>query len=265
MIFFAILAHEQEEVLAAQIDNVRRYNPNSRVVIYNGGNDPDFAKNLGVPVCPYSRPMVYGNLPGYLLDVMRWMEETGEEYEFLVNLDSDVLFIKSGFESFVCESMQGYDGMGYHFQIQNTPYDFPEYIPGYWMWREWDRWKPFFKTDYFARYFNPGQVYRREMVRRIVTNVDFPVLEQLLSTTEVFAIEEMLFATLAMIYGGKCRDYLWSFEKDFDFVRFRPFVAADEIRLAKVQSEFFWAHPVKGELLVEMNEWLRRTDEESLK
>ena len=113
-ICFTILAHNKEEILRVQLENVRRYNPNAFVVVYNGGPNEQFGLNLGVPISPYSQPLRYGNLTRYFYDTMRWLEELHIEYDYSVNLDNDVLFIKEGFELFIEESMQGYDCMGPH-------------------------------------------------------------------------------------------------------------------------------------------------------
>ena len=40
MICFAVLAHDKPEVLESQIRNIRMYNPDSRIVLYNGGREP---------------------------------------------------------------------------------------------------------------------------------------------------------------------------------------------------------------------------------
>jgi hypothetical protein len=50
----------------------------------------------------------------------------------------------------------------------------------------WDRGQPFFQTDNFVRYFNPVQVYRRSVNKRILAEVDITQLEQLWATTNTF-------------------------------------------------------------------------------
>lgn len=257
MICFAILAHENEGVLEAQIANFRHYNPDSRIVIYNGGKDSEFAKNLNAEICPYSCPLTYGNLTPFLWDVMKWLEESNAEYDYLVNFDHDVLFIKHGFDRFLDEAMKGYDCMGPHLQIQNTPHDYPDFGPGLSMWREWHRWQPFFQTDYFARYFNPGQVYRPDLIRRMLTGIDSNRLEQLLSSSNVFALEEMFFPTLAMIHGANIRNYPWNFEESLEFVRHLGNVTEEQIEKARQLPYYFWIHPIKGESLKQISRWLQ--------
>ncbi|MFJ5762553.1 hypothetical protein ACIQAA_26180 [Neobacillus sp. NPDC093182] len=260
MIYFAILAHENENVLKAQIENFRHYNPECRVVVYNGGTNRYFGKSLNVEICPFSRPLVYGNLVPFLLDVMKWLEETNVEYDYLVNFDHDVLFIKHGFKSFLDKMLNGYDCMGPHFLIQNTPYDYPDFGPGLSMWREWHKWQPFFMTDYFARFFNPGQIYRKEIVKQMITGINMLELEKLWTSSNVFALEEMFFPTLAMIRGAKIRDYPWDFKESLEFVRHLGNITEEQIRKAKETPFYYWIHPIKGKKLNEISQWLLDID-----
>jgi hypothetical protein len=260
MICFTILAHENEEALAAQIENIRKFNPNCHITVYNGGSNSRFAQTLNVEICPYSRPVAYGNLTHYLLDVMKWLEECGMEYDYLVNLDHDVLFIKEGFGQFVEESMRGYDCMGVHFLVQNTPHDYPEFGPGLQMWREWHRWQPFFQTEYFLRFFNPGQIYRPQIIKRMLAAIDMEQLENLLSSNQVFALEEMFFPTLAVKCGAKIRGYPWDYEESLEFVRHQGNITAIQVHNAWKKQNYFWIHPVKGHHLKHLSEWIIGTD-----
>ena len=168
MICFALLAHTNEEVLANQVANVQKYNPGCKIVLYNGGTDPEFGKTVSVPICPYSRPLQKGKLGHFLLGIMRWLEESGDEYDYLVNLDSDILFIRPGYEEALDREMSGSDCMGINMGLQRSPEEVMHWYPGQTMWNEWDRWQPFFQTDYFCGCLNVMQVYRRDTVHRMM-------------------------------------------------------------------------------------------------
>ena len=260
-ICFTILAHDKEEILRVQLENVRRYNPNAFVVVYNGGPNEQFGLNLGVPICPYSQPLRYGNLTRYFYDTMRWLEELHIEYDYLVNLDNDVLFIKEGFESFIEESMQEYDCMGPHMQIQHSPFDYPKFVPGLTMWREWDQWQPLFKTNHFARYFNPGQVYNRHIIKKMLSFESFDQVENLWLNSRVAALEEMFWITFALYHGGKCREYPWDYSESLQFVRHKPQITEQEVTLAMQEPNYFWIHPIKGDNLIKMESFLKQLSE----
>jgi glycosyltransferase involved in cell wall biosynthesis len=259
-ICFAILAHENEGILRVQIENVRRFNPNSFIVVYNGGPNKKFAQNLDIPVCPYSQPLRYGNLTRYFYDTMRWLEELNVEYDFFINLDNDVLFIKEGFEEFIEEAMQGYDCMGPHMHIQHSRFDYPRFIPGLTMWREWDKWQPFFKTNFFARYFNPGQVYSRKIIRKMLSFESFDLVENLWRNSNVAALEEMFWITFSICNGGKCREYPWDFTESLQFVRHKPEITKEEVTLAIQKPHYYWIHPIKGNNLIDMHLFLKKGD-----
>lgn len=260
-ICFAILAHENEQALEVQIENVRRFNPNAFIVVYNGGPNKQFGLNLGVPVCPFSQPLRYGNLTRYLYDTMRWLEELQVEYDFLVNLDNDVLFIKEGFETFIGETLQGYDCMGAHMQIQRSPSHSRSFFPGITMWREWDKWQPVFKIDYFGRYFNPGQIYNHHIIKKMLSFESFDKIEELWKQSKVHALEEMFWVTFALINGGNCRDYPWDFKESLQFVRHKPQITEREITLALQKPNYYWIHPIKGNNLIKMDSIINQLNE----
>lgn len=256
MICFAILAHENEEVLSEQIRNIRYFNPNSKIVLFNGGVNNQFGINQNIPICPYSRPLRWENITPFLFSVMRWLEETKVEYDFLVNLDHDILFIKPGFEQFLIESMDYYDCMGTYIQSHYSPNDNPTWYPGVTMWREWEIWKEFFKTSCFYNYFNPGQVYKHSIIRKMISEIDIDKLENMWLNTNVRSLEEMFYITLAISKGARYREYPWTFEEGTNYVVFRGYIDLNKIKEALTKPNYYWVHPMKGNHLIETNKAL---------
>jgi glycosyltransferase involved in cell wall biosynthesis len=245
LICFAILAHDNEEVLVNQVANIKKFNPGSMVVLYNGGHDSNFGKQANVPVCPASQPLSKGRLGRFFLDIMTWLEETGIHYDFLVNLDSDVMFVQPGFETFLHRVMQGYDCMGINMGVQHSPGEVPHWYPGQTMWEEWDWWQPFFQTDYFCGTLNSMQVYRRHIVARIVSMTDKEELERRMASTRVFALEEILYATLAVRLGANCRPYP---HESTEFVRLGKPLSLDEVKQSVWRPHVFFVHPIARDL-----------------
>lgn len=259
MICFAILAHANEEVLADQIENIKRYNPHSKIVLYNGGTDPEFGKNQSVPICPYSKPLQKGKLGSFMLDVMRWLEETGEPYNYLINLDSDVMFIRQGYEKAIQRLMVDADCMGINMFVQQSPDDLPHWYPGQMMWREWDRWQPFFGTDFFCGCLNVMQVYRRELVSRILNGLDIPRLETLIEQTNVYALEEMLVPTLAVRSGGKHRTYPHTFST---WVRLDRNLEVEDLADAQQNTDVYFVHPIERSVDNAARHWIGSQSED---
>ncbi|WP_274361647.1 hypothetical protein [Paenibacillus thermotolerans] len=245
MICFAILAHDKPEVLQSQIRNIKKYNPNAQIVLYNGGKDKKFADNLGIPVCPYSRPLQYGRLERYLLDTAIWLEETIMDYDYLVSVDSDVLFLRHGYEAFLQEALKEYDLMGVNMVFQSNPSELPHWVPGQMMWKEWELWQPFFGTDGFCGTLNPMQVYTHEVMAKIIADLDhsrMKELEKCLAASSIFALEEMLLPTLAIRAGGRAMPYPLEIAS---FTRCGDNISLTELQVASNKEKVYFVHPVR--------------------
>jgi glycosyltransferase involved in cell wall biosynthesis len=254
MICFAILAHEDENVLRDQITNVRTYNPNSHVVVYNGGTNPEFAKSIDVDICPYSRPLSKGRLGPFLFDVMVWLEEIDLHYDYLVCLDSDVMFVREGYETLLEYALNGYDCMGINMGVQFSREQVPHWYPGQTMWAEWQNWQPFFGTDFFAGCLNCMQVYRKRIVHDMIQKVDREALERLFSSTKVFALEEILSPTLAVRAGARYRAYPHEVAK---YIRIGDDYTKDEVSDSLRDPWAIFVHPVKRSLQNPARTWIR--------
>lgn len=253
MICFALLAHEDEAALLGQIMNIRKYTrDDAKIVLFNGGTNPSFGKeickNLQVMYCPYSRPLAPGKTGRFFYDVMNWLEETKEEYEFLVYTESDVLFLNHGFERLLNELLDGYDCLVYPKYKKCLPSNY--WYPAMTMWKEWHLWKSFFQQDFFSGTFNPMQVYRHAMIQKMLAGIDSVLLEKLFAITQVFALGEILYITLAVHAGAKVRDYP---SQHIEYLRFRPPIFLHEVIVAKENPDILFVHPVKYE---EVREWI---------
>ncbi|MDU0203607.1 MULTISPECIES: hypothetical protein [Paenibacillus] len=247
MICFALLAHENEPALRQQIRNLRKYNPNAFIVLYNGGTDRNFGKEVcqseHILYCPYSRPLRRGRTGRFFYDVMRWLEDTRIPYEYLVYTEYDVMFIHGGFESFLSNHMEDYDCLVEALKTETTPHK-SNWTTALGMWKEWGLWQPFFQSNHFYGTFNPMQVYRHRLVKKMLARVNKPLFEQILAKTDVFALGEILYMTLAMQCGARCQEYPSKIRQCF---RYRPNISLQEIQAASQKSEIMFAHPVKDD------------------
>lgn len=245
MLCFAILAHQNEEALLKQVRNIRKYNGNHvQIVLYNGGTNKDFGKKIcqseGVKYCTYSRPLKPRMTGRFFYDVMRWLEEKKVSYDYLVYTESDVLFVSQGFEKLLDREMKGFDCTGRSVRYETAPRK-SHWKPGRTLWKEWDKWKPFFKSDRFYGTFNPMQVYRHSIIKRMLARIDKRQLEELFKTTKVFALGEILYITLAVLCNGKCKEYPSSSKK---YLRLRNLTLA-EAKDAIRKPQVLFVHPVK--------------------
>lgn len=256
-VMFALLAHKDEHVLAAQIDNIRKFNPEAGIVLYNGGEDSQFGKGMNAAICEYSRHLTWGHLAPFLWDVMKWLDEHQVNYEYLVNLDDDMLFVKPGFEGYLDQTMRGYDCMGWDMQTSRSVRD-ADNMNKQTMWEEWGRWGSLFQTDHFVRYFNPTQVYRRGIVKKMLEAADVSLVDQWLSESQVVALEEFFFVTFAKALGGKCREF--PRDERLNVMRHEHEIEQNEAHAAMHHYMYHMIHPVKGDRLLHLHNQLMAGD-----
>lgn len=253
-----VIAHENEAVLAAQIENIHFFNPEAGILLYNGGHQSDFGNNVNVWSFPHSRPLRAGILVPAMWDIMKWLEELGAGYEYIMNVDHDVLFVKHGFQPFLDEVMADADCMGWRLEnSKEHTFSFPVQKVS----KEWHVWKPIFRTNSFLTYFNPGQVYKRDIVRRMLAHVDHAAVDRAIEVSEAYALEEVFFVTLAMACRGRVREYPEG-SKYNDMVRWGDPITFENVVRHREHPSYYWVHPVKGDKLLEMNAHLLPRSEE---
>lgn len=254
---FAVLAQHDEKVLEAQLDNIRHYNPEAGIVVYNVSKDQELPAQLNALICPYSRPVRSDNLAPFMWDVMKWLHENKLEYEYFIALNSEMLFVKQGFDSFLDKTMKYSDCMGWDMQrVSNQEEADSDSKES--MWKETRKWTSLLGNDGFFRYYFPGQVYRREIVKRMLSAVTRAGAEHKLVESEVSSLEEFFFVTLAASLKGRCREY----PRDRLLNVISP---TDDVDMSKMQQAihhayYYFIHPVRGEQLMEMNRWLMGGD-----
>ena len=207
MILFAVLAHRDRACLEDLIFNLQAYCPACQVVVYNGGTDEALTTGLeryGVLVFPNSHPIVYGRST-YLLEVMQWAYSHGLSFDYLINIDSDMLLIKPGLEDYLNRKMQAAEYWGVGLTI--APIGTVKWSNEKFFVREFDDlWEPLLNSKTIGRVFNPGQVFKRSAVDKLIRFVDArkEALSNLLKRTQAFALDEVLYASLAYHSGCLC-------------------------------------------------------------
>ena len=237
-ICFSILVHNERELVKELINNLRHFCPNSTFVLFNGGDDPSLCKDLGVPVCPSSRKLSYGYTTIYFLETMEWIEKLGVKYEYFINLDSDALFIKDGYEEMIAEQMKDSDYMAVKLRIPDENW----YI-GKQLKKDIERWKELFCIEPFYGVFNVGQVLKRSLVMDLLESNRKKRLKKALLETTSFGSDEFLFVNMAHELGFRMKNY--PYVNDLKINRYRPFFKLGEIINCLNHSEFSGlCHPI---------------------
>ncbi|MCT8140355.1 hypothetical protein H1D32_23235 [Anaerobacillus sp. CMMVII] len=236
-ICFALLVHENRELVEQLIANINYYCPNSHIVLYNGGNKPNLCEELGVQVCPTSKKLKYGNLSSYFFETMEWLDEINLNYDYFINLDSDVLFFRKGYEEFIEEQMKDADYMGVKLRIPDK-----NWTCGKSFKKDIQRWEPFFCTKPFWGVFNVGQVMSKELVKALLEYEKLISLKNALEETDVFGIEEIIFTNLANELGFKMKSY--PDDCGEKLIRYRPHFKVKELSKCLSKKVGWLAHPI---------------------
>ncbi|MEW9672183.1 hypothetical protein ABLT31_25470 [Ammoniphilus sp. 3BR4] len=223
------------------LENIKHFCPNSEIVLYNGGYHKALSEGLGYPVCPASKKLSYGKTTIYMLEVMRWLQKIQMKYDYLINLDSDALFARKGFEEFIADEMGNKEYMGVRVRVPER-----EWYPGICIRREWARWRPIFKTEQFLGCFNVGQVYSKRLVQRIIQFEQINQVEKNLLQTTAFGTDETVYVNLVKRLGFEPKRYP---DDAACSIRFRPHFTEAEIKhLLDHQPRAFLFHPISRDL-----------------
>src|SRR6266487_6435182 len=101
---FACLVHERQDAIVDLVRNLQHLDPDSTILLYNGGHDPQlldraFAPGSDAPlVHPRPRPLAWGRLHDFALDCMRFALDT-LSFDTLTIVDSDQLAARPGYSA----------------------------------------------------------------------------------------------------------------------------------------------------------------------
>ena len=186
------------------IANIRRCCPGSEIRLLNGaGSDAWLAGGVSVPVSARSRKFKWGDLTAqhylHMLDII----EADYEFDYLVVLDSDMLMIRPGFGEFLAAYFNSFAYLGA--RILPISYS-PSEEPAHSVTVNWAQWARALGSPIAYEVFNPGQIFRRDLVEHIVKDPLVPELIELSTTTGIMHGDEFLWPTYAISRGFTATD-----------------------------------------------------------
>jgi hypothetical protein len=235
-VVFAILAHDNAACLAQQMEILKAFTPGSQFIVFDASSDGQITREIGIKSCQGSRPLKYGRLAPFHLAAMRAAATLGD-YGFLITLDSDMLLIKSGLTSYLRRVMKDSEYMASHFQEVRWWLRSDSHRRFLYSWRQ--HWQSLLGTSRPYRVFNCFQVFRRELVTRILAlkGIDEIVEATESEHTSHVALEEIIYPTLAVRLCARPIPYPGSFAISTDPVLVSDLVALrDDPRVVFVHS-----------------------------
>jgi hypothetical protein len=250
---YACLVHEARDCVLDLCRNLRHLDPDSTILLYNGGSDPALLApdpaldRIGVVIHPNPRRMRWGSLHDFALDCMRFaLAECS--FDTLTIVDSDQLALRAGWTKVLGECLAAEPGtIGL---LGNRPERLSAHTDvsaARTAWQEVELWRPFLRRfpegeNMWVHWtFWPSTVFTAEAARALVDLFDHDQqLQQILRHSRLWVTEEILFPTLTALLGfGVARS-----PGSYDYVRYGYGYSPGELEQALARPDAYWIHSV---------------------
>ena len=253
---FACLVHESAECVVDLVRNLRFVDPTSEILLYNGGPDPTLLQK-GFPferydatVVPNPRRMNWGKLHDFALDCMRFALG-GASFHTLTIVDSDQLGLRAGYSAGIAEFLTAQPHCGLLGSTEGVHPASSGLGPVRAAWAELELWRPLLRRfpegeSRFVHWtFWPSTVFTFDACRALVQLFAADdQLKDILTRSQLWATEEILFPTLVALLGFEVRRNPCSSE----YVRFRERFTPAHVDQALQLRNAYWMHPVARKL-----------------
>jgi hypothetical protein len=234
-----ILAHDKPEILREMVTNIHHFCPNFDILLYNSGDDPSFGEDLDVIKIQPSRRLYYARIIHFFFDTFEWLASNNVNYDYVTNIDSDVLFIRSGFEFFLYSIMENTDYMAQKF-VRHTPYK-STWRPFHSLKPELQDWYQLFGFRYTNQAFNPGQTFSANYINKLLNFHKYGEIIKLVEKNQSYTLHEVLFPTLVDVLNLSAKAY----PSELDPInRWRPYQAVSGVTRALLTPNAYFIHPV---------------------
>jgi hypothetical protein len=252
----ACLVHEECACVLDLVKNLHRLDPESAILLYNGGPDRDllgggFAfESYGAVVHPAPRRMRWGRLHEFALDCMRFAH-AALPFDTMTIVDSDQLAARSGYSGYLERFLASHPGVG----LIGSPPRLRESLPraatpaappAIAARRELPLWRPFLRrfrhgeASFVHWTFWPSTVFTAAAARDLVALFEDSQLRAILRRSRMWATEEVLFPTLAALAGHGIAENPCSYE----YVRHRASYSNAQMDAALADPSVYWLHPI---------------------
>ena len=252
---FACLVHENTDCIIDLVKNLNFFDPQSIVLLYNGGHDLDLLngyfpqEELQVIIHPNAKPQKYGYIHGFAMDCMRFAMEN-LEFDTMTIVDSDQLLIRKGYTEYLNSTIaRSVNKAGlYSYDKRRVGPENEENYVALQAFQEYDLWKPFIRKfengeEAFVHWtFWPSTIFAHHACRDLVVFLDKDEeLQEIISRSSIWAIEEVLFPTLTRLIGYE----IHSNPCKQELVKYKTQYGMEELNKALTDTKNFWIHPVE--------------------
>jgi hypothetical protein len=262
---YACLVHEAQECVVDLVRNLRCLDPESTILLYNGGGDAALLEprscfdKLGARVHPSPRPIEAGTLYQFALDCLQYAnDELG--FDTLTIVDSDQLGLQGGWSDALAQQLarlaagdsSEYGGVGLlgHGIGGKAPERLPpqtRVTPAIGAWQELALWRPLLRRfpdgeSQFPRWIAwPGAVFTARAARELCAWFERDAeLRQIVEQSRVWAKEQIVFPTLTALLGLRVAPCPGSSE----YVKYQVKYDREQTAAALENAQAYWMHPV---------------------
>lgn len=254
---FACLVHEKPDCVLDLVQNLRYFNPDATILLYNGGqdsqllSDPKLTKIYKAIVHPSPQPQPYGYLHGFAFDCMAYALEH-LHFDTLTIVDSDQLAVRSGYEAYLTQYLKQYPKAGLLSVSpeQITASDHTNFVATQ-AFKEHELWKPLLDTfpdghNKFVHWtFWPATVFTRAAANDLIAmHQKNELVQQVIAKSRIWASEEVFFPTLIRLLGYEVVKH----PCNYDYIKFRNPLTINQLDAVISDEKAFWLHPVPREL-----------------
>jgi hypothetical protein len=249
---FSVLVHENLDCVVDLIRNLRFFDPDSPIVVYDGSGGSLLLttralEQFGAVVHPAPKPIRWGRLHVFMFDCLEYaLDRYG--FDAVTVVDSDQLLVRRGYARAVQTVLRDRPRAGV-LATRHPGADFAD--PRNPIMPERTRWAPMLERFAYGGkqplpiwIFWPGTVMTGTASAAVCDLRDDPALAEILDksevASEVVASEEVVFSTLAALLGYEVLERPWNDE----WVRWHPPLGSREVAEALADPACFWLHPV---------------------
>lgn len=264
---FACAVHERQECIVDLLRNLRSLDPDSAILLYNGGRDPwllderTLARRYGAVVHPRPRPLVWGRLHDFALDCMRFALEA-LPFDTLTIVDSDQLLLRAGYSDELARFLDGRRDAGV---LASAPAPQPAESTNATVrsaFKELELWRPLLRRfaggeQQFAYWtYWATTVFTADAARDLTRFWDADAqLGEIMRRTRICSTQEIILPTLCALLGYRVLANPCS----YDYIRWRVTFDRRQVDAALSRRDVFWIHPVARRYGDETRSYLRAT------
>jgi len=263
---YACLVHEASDCVADLVHNLQKNDPQSGIILYNGGRDSSLLSSVMnlqsdlMRVHPQPTPLRWGRLHKFALDTMEYALRNFQ-FDFITVVDSDQLSVRPGYSQFIGDYFKHHPDVGMLGTTAVVESRDTTAGPAKAAFREKELWLPYLRRfaggeSKFPHWtFWPGTIFSAAAARELASLFSNDLaLQGVLSRSRIWATEEVILPTLVALLGFK----IAVSPCGSDFVKYKVRFDEDQIKTALEREDVFWIHPVRRQLRDQLRSLIRK-------